>query len=130
MASRPACWCCRSSSRSPSLRGQTTRIGCCRCSWQTALLHDQRVGAGIAWASGYIPTSLLLTGVAMLWARSSEREARRTDRQADATATPTSTPNTYLAALADRAHRPSTSDPPMKKTSQGAARPCRSATWS
>ncbi|MFI7587437.1 cytochrome c oxidase assembly protein [Spongisporangium articulatum] len=69
-----------------------------------ALLHDQHTGAAIAWATGDIPTPLLALAVAVLWARESEREARRFDRQADRDGDAALKDyNARLAALAARA---------------------------
>ncbi|MEJ5944094.1 cytochrome c oxidase assembly protein [Pseudokineococcus basanitobsidens] len=51
--------------------------------WGIDALADQKVGGGIAWGIGEIPTLLLLVVVAVQWSRSDDREARRTDRAAD-----------------------------------------------
>ncbi|MGN6327151.1 cytochrome c oxidase assembly protein [Pseudolysinimonas sp.] len=51
--------------------------------WGPSPLEDQRAAGGIAWSVGEIPTVLLAIGVAILWSRSDEREAKRRDRQAD-----------------------------------------------
>jgi cytochrome c oxidase assembly factor CtaG len=51
--------------------------------WGGSLLSDQRLGGGIAWAIGEIPTLVLEVVMAVQWSRSDEREARRRDRQAD-----------------------------------------------
>ncbi|MFD0481779.1 cytochrome c oxidase assembly protein [Kineococcus sp. GCM10028916] len=48
-----------------------------------ALLADQHTGGGVAWGAGDIPTAVLAVGLAIAWARSDEREARRTDRKGD-----------------------------------------------
>jgi len=65
-----------------------------------ALLDDQRRGAMIAWGTGDGPTLLLMMGVALSWARSSDREARRFDRQADRDGdAQLAAYNAYLAAL-------------------------------
>ncbi|HJQ45501.1 MAG TPA: cytochrome c oxidase assembly protein [Amycolatopsis sp.] len=53
--------------------------------WVTDLLSDQRLGGGIAWASGEIPALLVLIALLVQWARADEREAKRTDRRAEAT---------------------------------------------
>jgi putative copper resistance protein D len=53
--------------------------------WVGDLLTDQRLGGGIAWASGEIPVLLVLIALLVQWARTDEREARRSDRREDAT---------------------------------------------
>jgi cytochrome c oxidase assembly factor CtaG/putative copper export protein len=53
--------------------------------WVGDLLTDQRLGGGIAWASGEVPVLLVLIALLVQWARSDEREARRSDRREDAT---------------------------------------------
>ncbi len=52
--------------------------------WVGDLLTDQRLGGGIAWASGELPVLLVLIALLVQWARADEREARRSDRRADA----------------------------------------------
>lgn len=51
--------------------------------WGATPLEDQQAAGGIAWSVGEIPTVCLAIGVAILWSRSDEREAKRRDRQAD-----------------------------------------------
>ncbi|GMA95211.1 hypothetical protein GCM10025881_20350 [Pseudolysinimonas kribbensis] len=51
--------------------------------WGATPLEDQQAAGGIAWSVGEIPTVLLAIGVAILWSRSDEREAKRRDRRAD-----------------------------------------------
>jgi putative copper resistance protein D len=53
--------------------------------WVGDLLTDQRLGGGIAWASGEVPVLLVLIALLVQWARTDEREARRSDRREDAT---------------------------------------------
>ncbi|PXY28374.1 copper resistance protein CopD [Prauserella muralis] len=53
--------------------------------WVGDLLTDQRLGGGIAWASGELPVLLVMLALLMQWARADEREARRRDRREDAT---------------------------------------------
>ncbi|HVW43346.1 MAG TPA: cytochrome c oxidase assembly protein [Amycolatopsis sp.] len=53
--------------------------------WVTDLLADQRLGGGIAWASGEIPVLLVLIALLVQWARADEREAKRKDRREEAT---------------------------------------------
>lgn len=51
--------------------------------WGTSALADQRAGGAIAWSVGEIPTLVLAVAVAVTWARSDDREARRRDRAED-----------------------------------------------
>jgi putative copper resistance protein D len=51
--------------------------------WGIDALADQREGGGIAWGIGELPTLLLAIALAVQWAGSDDREARRTDRAAD-----------------------------------------------
>ncbi len=46
-------------------------------------LADQRLGGGIAWGIGELPTVVLALVMAVQWSRSDTREARRGDRAAD-----------------------------------------------
>jgi len=52
--------------------------------WVDSLLSEQRLGGGIAWASGEIPALVVLVVLMVQWARADERQARRIDRKADA----------------------------------------------
>lgn len=51
--------------------------------WATDLLSDQRLGGGLAWASGEVPLLVVLIALLAQWARTDERAARRADRRAD-----------------------------------------------
>ncbi|MFP5347955.1 MAG: cytochrome c oxidase assembly protein [Actinomycetes bacterium] len=51
--------------------------------WGIDALADQQNGGGIAWGVGEFPTLILAMVVAVQWARSDDREARRQDRAAD-----------------------------------------------
>ncbi len=51
--------------------------------WNTDLLADQRLGGGIAWASGEIPLLVVLIALLVQWSRADDREARRSDRRVD-----------------------------------------------
>jgi cytochrome c oxidase assembly factor CtaG/putative copper export protein len=51
--------------------------------WNSDLLADQRLGGGIAWASGEVPLLVVLIALLVQWARADDREARRTDRRVD-----------------------------------------------
>jgi cytochrome c oxidase assembly factor CtaG/putative copper export protein len=52
--------------------------------WMTDLLSDERLGGGLAWASGEVPLILVVLAVAVQWSRADDRAARRIDRKADA----------------------------------------------
>ncbi|QEO09009.1 cytochrome c oxidase assembly protein [Protaetiibacter larvae] len=51
--------------------------------WGNPPLVDQQFGGGIAWSVGEIPTVILAIVVAIQWARSDDREAKRRDRAAE-----------------------------------------------
>jgi len=71
--------------------------------WGATPLEDQQAAGGIAWSVGEIPTVLLAIGVAILWSRSDEREAKRSDRRADRDGD--AELEAYNAMLAQRAGR-------------------------
>lgn len=52
--------------------------------WVPDLLADQRLGGGLAWASGELPLLIVLIALVVQWSRLDERTARRADRRADA----------------------------------------------
>lgn len=52
--------------------------------WLTDLLGDQRLGGGLAWASGEIPLVVVMLALLVQWSRADSRQARRIDRKADA----------------------------------------------
>jgi putative copper resistance protein D len=56
-----------------------------RLPWVGDLLTDQRLGGGIAWASGEVPVLLVLIALLVQWARADEREAKRKDRREENT---------------------------------------------
>ncbi|WP_199730242.1 cytochrome c oxidase assembly protein [Amycolatopsis panacis] len=56
-----------------------------RLPWVGDLLTDQRLGGGIAWASGEVPVLLVLIALLVQWARADEREAKRRDRREENT---------------------------------------------
>ncbi|HEX6343212.1 cytochrome c oxidase assembly protein [Umezawaea sp.] len=51
--------------------------------WVSSLLEDQRLGGGIAWAAGELPLLVVMVALLVQWARSDNRDARRSDRRAD-----------------------------------------------
>jgi cytochrome c oxidase assembly factor CtaG/putative copper export protein len=51
--------------------------------WAPDLLADQRLGGGLAWASGELPLLVVLLALLVQWARTEERAGRRADRRAD-----------------------------------------------
>ncbi len=52
--------------------------------WVPDLLADQKLGGGLAWASGEAPLLLVIIALLVQWSRQDERTARRDDRRADA----------------------------------------------
>jgi cytochrome c oxidase assembly factor CtaG/putative copper export protein len=52
-------------------------------SWHTDLIGDQRLGGGIAWATGEVPLVLVMIALLIQWRRRDLRTARRLDRAAD-----------------------------------------------
>ncbi|MDY6811771.1 MAG: cytochrome c oxidase assembly protein, partial [Actinomycetota bacterium] len=50
--------------------------------WDYTLFDDQRVGGGIAWATGEIPLVVIMLALLVQWRRQDERQARRYDRRA------------------------------------------------
>ncbi|MFC0680391.1 cytochrome c oxidase assembly protein [Lysobacter korlensis] len=71
--------------------------------WGDPPLVDQQNGGGIAWSVGEIPTVILAIVVALQWARSDDREAKRVDRAADRDGD--AELEAYNAMLAARAER-------------------------
>ncbi|GAA3052539.1 cytochrome c oxidase assembly protein [Actinokineospora globicatena] len=70
--------------------------------WNTDLLADQRLGGGIAWASGEIPLLVVLIALLVQWSRADDREARRSDRRVDeGTSDDLDAYNAMLRELAD-----------------------------
>jgi len=53
--------------------------------WSTGVsaLEDQRIGGGIAWSVGELPTISLAIAVAIMWRRSDSRDSVRYDRKAE-----------------------------------------------
>jgi cytochrome c oxidase assembly factor CtaG/putative copper export protein len=51
--------------------------------WVTDPLADQKLGGGLAWASGELPLLLVIVALLVQWSRQDERSARRADRRAD-----------------------------------------------
>ncbi|MBO0872590.1 MAG: bifunctional copper resistance protein CopD/cytochrome c oxidase assembly protein [Pseudonocardia sp.] len=51
--------------------------------WVPDLLADQRLGGGLAWASGEVPLLLVVIALVVQWSRIDERSARRADRRAE-----------------------------------------------
>lgn len=73
--------------------------------WDTGItaLQDQRIGGGIAWSVGEIPTVALAIVVAVMWSRSDARESKRYDRKAERDGD--AELEEYNAMLAGRARR-------------------------
>lgn len=74
--------------------------------WGPSAIDDQRMGGGIAWSIGEVPTFILALVVAVQWSRADRRETRRRDRNADRTN------DAELAAYNDMLTRLSTRDRP------------------
>jgi putative copper resistance protein D len=72
--------------------------------WGPSAIADQQAGGGIAWGVGEVPTVILAIVVALMWARSDERESKRFDRKADRDGDAELTE--YNAMLAKRGERP------------------------
>ena len=71
--------------------------------WVPDLLADQRLGGGLAWASGEVPLLVVMLALLVQWARADERTARREDRRADADGdADLAAYNAMLRELADR----------------------------
>jgi putative copper resistance protein D len=51
--------------------------------WVPDLLADQRLGGGLAWATGEVPMLIVVVAMVAQWSRIDERAARRGDRRAD-----------------------------------------------
>jgi len=51
--------------------------------WGQTPLEDQQTGGAMAWGIGELPTGVITIMVAMQWARSDAREAKRSDRASD-----------------------------------------------
>jgi putative copper resistance protein D len=51
--------------------------------WLTDPLADTRLAGAIAWGFGELPTLVVAIALSIQWARSDEREARRSDRRAE-----------------------------------------------
>lgn len=71
--------------------------------WTVDLLADQRLGGGLAWASGELPLLVVLIALLIQWAGADERAGRRADRRADADGDADLT--AYNAMLRDMAGR-------------------------
>ncbi len=52
--------------------------------WLSDLVVDSQTAGGVAWGIAEIPTFLLIIAVAVQWARSDSKEAKRRDRKVDA----------------------------------------------
>lgn len=80
--------------------------------WVTDLVAEQRLGGAIAWGATEIPMIIVLIALLSQWARSDEREARRSDRAGDrAGDEELAAYNRMLAQLAERDGRPPDTDP-------------------
>ncbi|NKQ56803.1 bifunctional copper resistance protein CopD/cytochrome c oxidase assembly protein [Amycolatopsis sp. K13G38] len=74
--------------------------------WVQDLLSDQRLGGGIAWASGEIPVLLVLIALLVQWARADDREAKRNDRREETSGdSDLAAYNAMLKQMADQGKR-------------------------
>ncbi len=73
--------------------------------WEGGLtaIQDQQAGGGIAWSVGEIPNAIMAVTIAILWARSDDRESKRYDRKAERDGD--AELEEYNRMLADRATR-------------------------
>ena len=51
--------------------------------WVTDLIGEQRLGGAIAWGATELPMIIVMIALLAQWARSDERDARRSDRAGD-----------------------------------------------
>ncbi|WP_084216588.1 cytochrome c oxidase assembly protein [Pseudonocardia spinosispora] len=51
--------------------------------WVPDLLADQRLGGGLAWATGEVPLIIVVVALVVQWSRLDERFARQSDRRAE-----------------------------------------------
>ena len=71
--------------------------------WVTDLVAEQRLGGAIAWGATEIPIIIVMIALLSQWARSDEKEARRSDRKGDRGADEElDAYNRMLAQLAER----------------------------
>ncbi len=74
--------------------------------WVTDLVAEERLGGAIAWGATEIPIIIVMIALMAQWARSDEREARRSDRKGDrAVDDELDAYNRMLAQLAERDKR-------------------------
>ncbi|WP_245886656.1 cytochrome c oxidase assembly protein [Umezawaea tangerina] len=74
-------------------------------SWVPDLLTDQRLGGGIAWATGELPMLVVVVALLRQWAAADRREATRTDRRLDSGEDDRlDAYNAMLADLVERGH--------------------------
>ncbi len=71
--------------------------------WVTSLITDQRTGGAIAWGATELPIIIVVIALMSQWARSDEREGRRSDRQGNARSDDEL--DSYNAMLAELAFR-------------------------
>lgn len=86
--------------------------------WHTDLFGDQRVGGGIAWATGEFPLVVVMLALLVQWHRSDERMAKRFDRAEErAQDSELDSYNAMLAGL----NRPGTKPARAEQTASAAA---------
>ena len=89
----------------------------------TDLVADQRLGGAIAWGATEIPMIIVMIALLSQWARSDEREARRSDRIGDrADDEELDAYNRMLAGLAEQDASRSAAAAAMPRVRRGRAR--------
>jgi putative copper resistance protein D len=87
--------------------------------WGGSLLQDQKLGGGIAWGIGELPTLTLLLILAVQWTRTDDREARRRDRAADRDGdAELKAYNSMLAGLAEGDSRRAAAEPRARRAAE------------
>ncbi len=70
--------------------------------WVPDLVADERLGGSIAWGATEVPMIIVMIALLAQWARSDEREARRSDRKGERADEELDAYNRMLAQLAER----------------------------
>jgi putative copper resistance protein D len=88
--------------------------------WGSTLLADQKLGGGIAWGIGELPTLVLAVVLAVQWARQDDRDARRGDRAAELDGdAELAAYNAMLQGLADRSAPSGRDRAPSRDSNEG-----------
>ena len=89
--------------------------------WVSSLIADQRTGGAIAWGATELPIIIVVIALMSQWARSDEREGRRSDRQGDTRSDDEL--DSYNAMLAELAFRDLDAGPRPVRQGGGAEDP-------